>query len=80
LYDALAEVHGLEMTSADNLVEVGRAGLEDADLLQLTPGSPLLEVVGVTRDQHERPVEYSRVLYRPEHFRFAIESRRGEQH
>jgi GntR family transcriptional regulator len=80
LYDALAEVHGIEMTSADNIVEVGRAGLEDADLLALTPGSPLLEVVGVTRDQTERPVEYSRVLYRPEHFRFAIESRRGEHH
>lgn len=80
LYEALAEVHGIEMTSADNLVEVGRAGLEDADLLELIPGSPLLEVVGVTRDQAERPVEYSRVLYRPEHFRFAIESRRGEHH
>ena len=80
LYDALADVHGLEMTSADNIVEVGRAGLDDADLLALTPGSPLLEVVGVTRDQQDRPVEYSRVLYRPEHFRFAIESRRGEHH
>jgi GntR family transcriptional regulator len=80
LYDALAEVHGLEMTSADNLVEVGRAGLDDADLLELTPGSPLLEVVGVTRDQKERPVEYSRVLYRPERFRFAIESRRRDNH
>jgi len=78
LYDALAEVHGVEMTSADNLVEVGRAGLDDADLLQLTPGSPLLEVVGITRDQWEQPVEFSRVLYRPEHFRFAIESRRGD--
>ena len=42
LYDALAEVHGVEMTSADNLVEVDRAGLDDADLLGLTPGSPLL--------------------------------------
>jgi GntR family transcriptional regulator len=80
LYDALAAVHGVEMTSADNIVEVGRAGLEDADLLALTPGSPLLEVVGVTRDQKERPVEYSRVLYRPEHFRFAIESRRSDTH
>jgi DNA-binding GntR family transcriptional regulator len=56
---------------------VGRAGLEDADLLALTPGSPLLMVVGVTRDQRESPVEHSVVLYRPEHFRFAIESRRG---
>ncbi len=80
LYDALAEVHGVEMTTADNIVEVGRAGLEDADLMALTPGSPLLKVLGVTRDQGDRLVEYSVVLYRPEHFRFAIESRRGGMH
>jgi GntR family transcriptional regulator len=75
LYDALADVHGLAMTSADNLVEVGRAGLVDAELLGLTPGSPVLRVIGITRSQDDRPVEYSDVLYRPEHFRFAIESR-----
>jgi GntR family transcriptional regulator len=75
LYDALAEAHGIRMTAADNLVEVDRAGLEDADLLGLTPGSPLLRVVGITRSQRNKPVEYSDVLYRPEHFRFAIESR-----
>jgi GntR family transcriptional regulator len=80
LYDALAEVHGIEMTSAENLVEVGRAGLEDADLLAVTSGSPVLEVHGVTRDQDERPVEFSRVLYRPEHFRFVVDSRRGDNH
>jgi GntR family transcriptional regulator len=75
LYDALAEVHGIRMTAADNLVEVGRAGLDDAELLGLTPGSPLLRVVGITRSQDNNPVEYSDVLYRPEQFRFAIESR-----
>jgi GntR family transcriptional regulator len=79
LYDALAEVHGIQMASADNLVEVGRAGLDDADLLGLTPGSPLLRVVGITRSQAEKPVEYSDVLYRPEQFRFAIESRPDPQ-
>jgi GntR family transcriptional regulator len=76
LYDALAAVHGIEMTAADNLVEVGRAGLDDAEFLGLTPGSPLLRVVGITRSQKNKPVEYSDVLYRPEQFRFAIESRR----
>jgi GntR family transcriptional regulator len=75
LYDALAEVHGIRMTAADNLVEVGRAGLDDAELLGLTPGSPLLRVVGITRSRDNNPVEYSDVLYRPEQFRFAIESR-----
>jgi GntR family transcriptional regulator len=75
LYEALAQVHGVEMTSADNVVEVDRAGLEQAELLGLVPGSPVLRVIGVTRNQRGRPVEYSDVLYRPERFRFAIESR-----
>src|SRR3954462_12949090 len=57
LYDALAEVHGVQMTSADNLVGVGRAGLEEPGRLELASGSPLLEVIGVTRDQVGRPVE-----------------------
>src|ERR1022692_3847022 len=75
LYEALAQVHGVEMTSADNVVELDRAGLEQAELLGLAPGSPVLRVIGVTRNQRGRPVEYSDVLYRPERFRFAIESR-----
>jgi GntR family transcriptional regulator len=76
LYEALGRVHGIEMTSADSVVEVDRAGLDQAELLGLAPGSPVLRVTGVTRDQQGRPVEYSDVLYRPERFRFAIESRR----
>jgi DNA-binding GntR family transcriptional regulator len=46
----------------------------DADLLGVPAGSPVLRVVGITRDQRDRPVEYSDVLYRPERFRVAIES------
>jgi GntR family transcriptional regulator len=77
LYEALRQVHGVEMTAADNIVEVDRAGLEQAELLGLAPGSPVLRVIGVTRNQQDRPVEYSDVLYRPERFRFAIESKRS---
>jgi GntR family transcriptional regulator len=76
LYEALARVHGVEMTAADNVVEVDHAGLGDAELLGMAPGSPVLRVIGITRNQQDRPVEYSDVLYRPERFRFAIESRR----
>ena len=77
LYAALRQVHGVEMTAADNFVEVDRPGLEQAEMLGLAPGSPVLRVIGITRDQLDRPVEYSDVLYRPERFRFAIESRQS---
>jgi GntR family transcriptional regulator len=76
LYEALAQVHGVEMKAADNVVEVARIGLDDAQLLGLTPGSPVLRVVGITRSDNNKPVEYSDVFYRPERFRFAVESRR----
>jgi GntR family transcriptional regulator len=74
LYQTLAEVHDVEMTSADNFIEVDRAGLDDAELLGLAPGTPVLRVLGITRNQKNRPVEYSDVLYRPERFTVAIES------
>lgn len=83
LYEALADVHDVEMTSADNVIEVDRVSIDTGELLGLAPGSPVLRVVGVTRDQGGRPVEYSDVLYRPERFKIAIESsapRRRRRH
>lgn len=74
LYEALGTVHGVDMRSADNLIEVDRAVSGDADLLGVPPGSPVLRVVGITRDRQKRPIEYSDVLYRPERFKLAIES------
>ena len=75
LYDSLA-TQGVVMTHADNVIEVTRTGLDDAEMLRVSPGSPILQVVGVTSDQDGRPVEYSHVLYDVDHFQFSIESRR----
>ena len=40
LYDALTEVHGVVMSQADNLIEVDRAGLDEAIQMRLPPGAP----------------------------------------
>lgn len=76
LYEALAQVHGVVMSQADNLIEVDRASLDEAAQLRIPPGAPVLKVIGVTRDQNDRKVEYSEVLYDADRFRFSIESRR----
>jgi len=76
LYAGLAEVHGVVMSQADNLIEVDRAGLDEATEMRMPPGTPLLKVIGITRDQNDRKVEYSEVLYDADRFRFSIESRR----
>jgi GntR family transcriptional regulator len=76
LYDALAQAHGIVMSQADNLIEVARASLDEATMLRIPAGAPVLKVIGVTRDQNDRRVEYSEVLYDADRFRFSIESRR----
>jgi GntR family transcriptional regulator len=74
LYDLLRERHGTVMTSARNVIEVVRALPEQAGHLQVPVGEALLRIESVTRDQHGTAVEFSRVLYQADRFRFEIES------
>ncbi|GAA1302602.1 hypothetical protein GCM10009658_59760 [Planotetraspora silvatica] len=75
LYDLLRERHGTVMTSARNVIEVVRALPEHAGHLQVPVGEALLRIESVTRDQRGTAVEFSRVLYQADRFRFEIESR-----
>ena len=43
-------------------------------VLGLAPGTPALQVEGTTFDAADRAVEFSRVIYRADRFRFTIES------
>jgi GntR family transcriptional regulator len=78
LYGVLERRHGAVMTSARNIIEVVRALPDHASHLQVPVGEALLQVEAVTRDQHDKPVELSEVLYRADRFRFEIESHRGD--
>ena len=57
LYTYLRERYGLEMTRATNIVQVVHCDLEEAAVLEVPVGSPALEAVHTTFDQHDRPVE-----------------------
>ena len=41
-------------------------------ILEIPVGSPLIEVERVVRDEDGRPVQFIRVLYRPDLYRFEI--------
>lgn len=80
LYSLLAERYEIHMARAQSSIEVGRCRPADAALLGVRPGTPTLFVEGITYDTSDRPVEFSRVMYRADRFRFAIESfRRDDQ-
>jgi GntR family transcriptional regulator len=78
LYSLLKTEYGIDVARAQSWIEVGRCRPTDAELLGVRPGTPTLFVEGITYDTEDRPVEFSRVMYRADRFRFGIESFRRD--
>lgn len=72
----LLERAGVEVASARQTISATIADGEVAAALSIHGGAPLIEVRRVVRDVSERPVEYIRVLYRPDVYRFEMDMRR----
>lgn len=78
LYRTLEKHYGIILTKAESSIEVVRCHGSQATLLGLTPGIPMLQVEGKTYDIEKRLIEFSRVLYQADRFRFTIESFRHD--
>ncbi len=72
LYRILQEKFGIIPTEADETLEVTLATPEEAALLQIKPDAPLLLNERLTYDQYRRPVEYVKILYRGDRYRYVI--------
>ena len=70
LYEVLREEAGLVPSLAETTVEAEAAGDELAELLDLTASWPVLVTTQTTYDQHQRPLEASRIVYRGDRYRF----------
>jgi GntR family transcriptional regulator len=58
------------------VIEIVRCNPADAALLSVPRGTAALMVEGRTFDQSDTPVEYSRVVYKADRFRFRLDSYR----
>jgi len=72
LYRVLQEKFGIIPTEADETLEVTLATPEEAALLQIKPGAPLLLNERLTYNQNRQPVEYVKILYRGDRYRYVI--------
>ncbi len=79
LYRTLEERYGIVLARAESVIEVVRCRGAQATLLGIPAGTPLLQVEGNTYDIEDQFVEFSRVLYRADRFRFTIESFRRDE-
>lgn len=79
LYRVLEQDYQVKLSRAENYLEVMPCTAADAVLLDIRVNSPTLVITGVSYDADQSPVEYARVLYRTDRFRFFIESHKAHE-
>lgn len=72
LYRILQEKYLIIPSEADETLEVTVATPEEAALLQIKNGAPLLLSERVLFAQNRRPVEYVKILYRGDRYRYYV--------
>ena len=72
----LLERCGIELDEAEETIEATAADRMTAQLLNLTPGAPLLKVTRLAWDRTKTPVELLFALYRADFYRYATRLQR----
>lgn len=68
LYEVLAEKYGIHFASADEVVEAGLAGSEEARLLRIAKGSPMFLFTRTSYLASGQPAEYVKSTYRGDRY------------
>lgn len=77
LYRLLAERFGLRVESADEVIAATTATPEEAALLGVASGAPLLHIDRYTYAQTGEAIEVVRILYRADRYKFYVHQNRG---
>ena len=76
LYRILEEKFNIAPTEADETLEVTLATPEEAELLQIKAGDPLLLNERLTYNQNRQPIEFVKILYRGDRYQYVIRLKR----
>jgi GntR family transcriptional regulator len=71
LYRTLAERYGIQIASASEVVEVGKASAQQAGLLHIASRSPVFLFTRIAFLESGRPAEYVKSTYRGDRYRIA---------
>jgi GntR family transcriptional regulator len=76
LYQLLEAKYRIPIEWADEEIRVGKANATEGQLLRIAPGEGVLVMERITYTKQEKPLEFVRAVYRPEHYTFSIRLRR----
>ena len=72
VYELLEEHFGAEPTDAVERIEVVPASPDEAAILDVEPGAPLMAITRTTTDPDGEPIEFSRDLFRADRTRIVV--------
>lgn len=78
LYKIIEERHGIPIVWAEETISAREADAREAKLLHLKKNRGVLVMERTTVTLNDRPLEFVRGVYRPEHYRFSIRLRRAK--
>jgi GntR family transcriptional regulator len=78
LYRVLESKYGISLMEADQELEAGLAGTEDAQILKISVGSPVLFTRRVTYTERNQPVEYAKAVYHGHKYTFYTHMKREQ--
>jgi GntR family transcriptional regulator len=70
LYETLRECYGRRVAAVEDTVETALTNPDEAELLEIGTGQPLLLLHRTARDDTGRVIEWTRSVYRGDRFRF----------
>lgn len=79
LYQTLADQYGIHMEVTDEVVEAGRATAEDAALLKIAPGTPVLLFTRTCYAENGKPLEFVKSTYRGDRYKIVQRLRRAKR-
>lgn len=76
LYQTIETVFGVDLIRAESAIEAVHTTDDEAAPLGVSTGAMVLRVDSTTYDSADTAIEFSRILYRVDRFRFSLESHR----
>ncbi len=76
LYDIIEKKYRIPIEWAEQKIWAGQATAADAKILRIKPGGTILGMERVTYTRGDKPLEYVKAIYRPEHYTFSMRLKR----
>ena len=77
VYELIEEHFGARPTEAVERIEVAAASADEAAILDVEPGAPLMAITRTTTDPDGEPIEFSRDLFRADRTRIVVRTEGG---